>query len=66
MAYMPMTTEPSTAIMGFIEWVCKFPRKNTGGFGDDSDVVLVPHSSMNHDHAVLMKTTMVWGINPPK
>lgn len=38
----------------------------TEGGGAEEDVVLVAHNGMNHDHVLLLKTMMIWGINPPK
>ncbi len=64
--YMVMATEPATAMRAFMEWVRNILRKSTGGKGVESDVVLVAHNGMNHDHVLLVKTMLVWGIMPPK
>ena len=66
MIYMLVSTEPATAIRAFIQWVGNILRKQTGGLGADEDVVLVAHNGMCHDHVLLVKTMMVWGIVPPK
>lgn len=64
--YMIVATEPATAIKAFMEWINNIHRKNMRGTGTESDIVMVAHNGMNHDHVLLMKTMLVWGINPPK
>ncbi|UNI16751.1 hypothetical protein JDV02_003159 [Purpureocillium takamizusanense] len=66
LVYMIMATEPATAMRAFIEWVRNIHRRSSRGNGTESDVVLVAHNGMNHDHVLLLKTMLVWGINPPK
>lgn len=64
--YMMIATEPVSAMNAFVEWVRNVVRKRTSGNGTQSDVVLVAHNGMNHDHVLLIKTMLVWGMEPPK
>ncbi|KAF4505974.1 hypothetical protein G6O67_006105 [Ophiocordyceps sinensis] len=65
-----MATDPATALRALIEWVKTVPRKvktvPRKGMGRESDVVLVAHDGMNHDHVLLVKNMMIRGIHPPK
>ncbi|KAF4460191.1 Ribonuclease H [Fusarium albosuccineum] len=64
--YMLVATEPVAALNAFVEWVKNTVRRMTDGAGTEDDVVLVAHNGMNHDHVLLLKTMLVWGISPPK
>ncbi len=66
MVYMMMSTEPKVALEHFVVWVNMIMNRQTGSVGSESDVVLVAHNGMCHDHVMLLKTMMVWGMNPPK
>lgn len=66
LVYMLVATEPTTAMRAFIEWVNNVVRKSSQGSANEADVVMVAHNGMNHDHVLLLKTMLVWGITPPK
>ncbi|KAL9122245.1 MAG: hypothetical protein Q9187_001197 [Circinaria calcarea] len=66
MVYMMMAVEPRVAMERFVMWVNMIMNKRTNGSGVESDVVLVAHNGMCHDHVMLLKTMMLWGMNPPR
>lgn len=66
MTYMLAATEPRTAFENFITWVNTIMNETSSGTASPSDVVLVAHNGMCHDHVVLFKTMMMWGMSPPE
>lgn len=57
--YSMMTTEPKTAFESFITWVNMIMSMESNGTAAESDVVLVAHNGMSHDHVILFRTMML-------
>ena len=66
MVYMIVANKPRIALERFITWVNSLMYRQTDSKGSESDVVLVAHNGMCHDHVMLLKTMMIWRLNPPK
>ncbi|KAK6436902.1 hypothetical protein LTR95_006906 [Oleoguttula sp. CCFEE 5521] len=66
MMYMSMISEPKVAFDSFITWVNRMMNEHSNGTADESDVVLIAHNGMCHDHVILFRTMMMLGISPPK
>ncbi|KAK0859223.1 hypothetical protein LTR87_017661 [Friedmanniomyces endolithicus] len=66
MIYMTVATEPRVAFENFIVWVNRMMNDHSNGTACASDVVLIAHNGMCHDHVILFRTMMMWGITPPK
>jgi len=66
MVYMLLATEPSVAMNYFIGWVHMITSKATDWNYPESDVVMVVHNGMCHDHVVLVKIMIARGLNLPK
>lgn len=64
--YMILAREPRVAMDNLVSWVTQVLNRVTGGQGTASDVVMVAHNGMCHDHVMLIKTMMQWGMVPPK
>jgi len=65
MVYMMVATEPRTAFENFTMWVNRMMNEHSNGTAIASDVVLIAHNGMCHDHVILLRTMMMWGITPP-
>ncbi len=59
-------TEPIVALELYVTWANNIMYKQTAGQGLESDIVLIAHNRMCHDHVVLLKTMAIGGMNPPR
>ncbi len=63
--YSAMATEPKEAMTSFIAWTKKIHSMNTNGNSDMSNIILAAHFGSCHDHVYLIRTMMMWGVDPP-
>jgi hypothetical protein len=47
-------------------WVSELVASKSHLGIDESDVVMIAHYGSCHDHVILLKTMMSWGLNPPQ
>ncbi len=66
MVYAMLATEPRVAFENFIMWINRMMNEQSNGSATESDVVLIAHNGMCHDHVILFRTMMLWGIRPPR
>ncbi|KAK5162692.1 uncharacterized protein LTR77_011245 [Saxophila tyrrhenica] len=65
MVYSMLAVDPTAAFDNFIVWVNRIMNQHSNGTATHSDVVLVAHNGMCHDHVILFRAMMMWGITPP-
>ena len=61
---MALATDIRIVIERFVMWVNQTMNRLTDGLGSVSDIVMVAHYGMYHDHVLLVKTMMVRGHVP--
>ena len=66
MLYTLTAVEPKTAMDHLIFWVAKMRQEIGGSSESDENVVMVAHGGSKHDHVLILKAMMKWGINPPR
>ncbi|OBT60113.1 hypothetical protein VE03_10268, partial [Pseudogymnoascus sp. 23342-1-I1] len=52
------------AMVDLREWVSSVVNERPNSNATESDVVMVAHYGSCHDHFILLKTMMSWGLNP--
>ena len=66
MLYTLTAVEPKTAMDHLIHWVRRTRTQTHVLASRDEDVVMVAHGGSKHDHVLILKSMMKWGINPPR
>lgn len=65
MLYNALASEPMDAMARFIKWIETQHCMSTNGDMNMNNVILAAHFGSCHDHMYLLRTMMMWGINPP-
>ena len=66
MLYTLTAVEPKTAMDHLIHWVRRVRTQAYPHASSDENVIMVAHGGSKHDHVLVLKWMMKWGINPPR
>ncbi|KFY92566.1 hypothetical protein V500_04145 [Pseudogymnoascus sp. VKM F-4518 (FW-2643)] len=63
--YSLAAVTPRKAMIDLREWVSSVVNERPNSRATEADVVMIAHNGSCHDHVILLKTMMSWGLNPP-
>ena len=64
--YILTAMEPRDAMIRLINWVRNTWLSNYGTTFREEHVLMIAHAGSKHDHVMILKTMMKWGLEPPQ